>query len=639
MLGILVAGTTLFAGQATETVRLQDLDYRAMTQEWSSPKAGKSVDGNPLSIGGVKFADGIGTHATSELSLRLNKAAVEFTAQVGIDDETTNRPSVQFFVFVDGKVKFDSGVMHRQDKPKPVRVDLRGARTLRLLVTDGGDDIDNDHADWADAKLTVLPGRRKELTTQAIVEPAPAIYMKTSPKPEIHGARVVGFTPGRELLFRIPATGKGPLRYRVQGLPNGLHVDEKRGIIAGTVDKPGRFDVKVTVEGPAGKDSRGLRIVAGQNQLVLTPTMGWNSWNVWGLEVDDQKVRAAADSFVKSGLADYGYSYINIDDGWEAGRAADGEILTNKKFPDMHALTSYVHSLGLKVGIYSSPGPKTCGNYEGSWQHEYQDAKTYAKWGVDFLKYDWCSYGNIAPNGSLTELQKPYILMREALDASGRDIVYSLCQYGMGDVFNWGKKVGGNLWRTTGDINDSWGSMSRIGFAHSEKAHGAGPGGWNDPDMLVVGRLGWGNPRPTRLTPNEQITHMSLWALLAAPFLIGCDLTKLDPFTKALLTNHDVIEVDQDPRGRAATRRRKDGDTEIWARPLWDGTYAVGLFNRGLERAKVKVDWKDIAPGLPASMPVRNLWQRKDLGSMTSFSASIPAHGAVLIRVGEISKD
>jgi len=640
MVGILFAGTMLLRAQGTETVRLQDLDYRSMVQDWEAPRASQSVDKNPIRIGGQTFADGIGTHAQSDLTLRLNKAATSFSSMVGVDDEKEGRGSVRFRIYVDGKQAADSGVMRGNDKAKQLTVNLKGAKTIRLVVEDAGDGIDSDHADWADAKFTILSGHKKDIKAAvASLEPTMKIAMTPPARPEINGARVVGFTPGKELLFKIPATGKAPLSYNVEGLPAGLHIDEKRGIITGTVDKPGRFNVQVTVTGPAGKDSRGLQIIAGYRKLALTPPMGWNSWNVWGLNVDANKVRAAADVFIKSGLADAGYTYVNIDDGWEAGRSKTGEILTNNKFEDMHALTTYVHSLGLKMGIYSSPGPQTCGGYTGSWQHEYQDAKSYADWGIDYLKYDWCSYGNIEPNPDLAGLQKPYTLMRNALDDSGRDIVFSLCQYGMGDVYNWGKQVGGNLWRTTGDINDSWNSMASIGFAHSEKAAGASPGGWNDPDMLVVGRLGWGSTRPTKLTGNEQITHISLWSLLAAPLMIGCDLTQLDPFTKALLTNHDVIEVDQDPRGRAATRVSKMGDTEVWARPLWDGTWAVGLFNRGPDKAKVRANWSDIAKGLDTSLPVRDLWQRKDLGAFTNgYSATVPAHGAVLIRIGQIEK-
>ena len=339
---------------------------------------------------------------------------------------------------------------------------------------------------------------------------------------------------------------------------------------------------------------------------------------------------------VKSGLAAHGYQYINIDDTWEAGRSASGEIQTNQKFGDMRALSDYVHSKGLKLGIYSSPGPKTCGGYEGSYGHELQDADTYARWGIDYLKYDWCSYGGIAGgDNSLEALQKPYRVMSAALDSSRRDIVFSLCQYGMGRVWEWGAEVGGNCWRTTGDINDSWGSLQGIGFNQDGHERHAGPGHWNDPDMLVVGRLGWGpNIHSTHLKPNEQLTHITLWCLLSAPLLTGCDLSQLDPWTVSLLTNDEVLDVNQDPLGRPAGRRSQQGLLEVWARPLWDGTTAVGLFNRGPEQATVTAKWSDL--GLKGRLPVRDLWRQKDLGSFdASFAAVVPAHGAVLVRIGQ----
>jgi alpha-galactosidase len=375
--------------------------------------------------------------------------------------------------------------------------------------------------------------------------------------------------------------------------------------------------------------------VGGTRRLALTPPMGWNSWNVWAGAVDAEKVRAAADWMVKSGLAAHGYQYINIDDTWEAGRDSSGEIQTNQKFGDMRALADYVHSKGLKLGIYSSPGPQTCGGYEGSYGHEQQDAETYARWGIDYLKYDWCSYGGIAGRGAgLEALQKPYRVMRAALDTVPRDIVYSLCQYGMGNVWEWGAEIGGNCWRTTGDINDSWGSLQRIGFSQAGHEQYAGPGHWNDPDMLVVGRLGWGpNIHPTRLTPNEQITHLTLWCLQSAPLLIGCDMAQMDPWTVSLLSNDEVLEVNQDPLAKPAGRRSQQDQVEVWARPLWDGTMAVGLFNRGIERATVTARWSDL--GLHGRQPVRDLWQQKNLGSFDgSFAVPVAGHGAVLVKIG-----
>jgi alpha-galactosidase len=646
--------TALFIAQALTQVRLESLDLRNVVQDWGTAKAAKSVDGNPLKIGGVAFDHGVGTHANSWIRVRLNGNALEFRASVGIDDETNKRGRLEFRVWVDGKKKWGSGHMRADMAPMAFRVSLVGAKEMLLEVEDGEDGIDHDHADWADAVITVKAGTPPPQIVKTIVQVDPAIKIAMgNPKGVmIHGPRVIGTTPGRPFLFRVPVTGLGQREFGIPKggatgihippihiargiLPNGLTLGND-GIIRGKVTKAGTYKVTVQAGHGLASDRREYTIVAGLHKLAMTPPMGWNSWNIWATAVDAGKVKASADAFIKAGLADYAYQYVNIDDAWEGGRDANGFIETNKKFGDMKALADYVHSKGLKLGIYSGPGPKTCANYEGSYQHELKDAQQYAKWGIDYLKYDWCSYDQIAKDHSKPELIKPYALMRNCLDQVDRDIVYSLCQYGMGDVFVWGKNVaGGNLWRTTGDITDTWRSMSDIGFSHNFKSAFTVPGGWNDPDMLVVGKLGWGpNPRPTRLTPNEQITHITLWSLLAAPLIIGCDLTSLDPFTKALLCNHDVIEVDQDPLGRAATRRIVIADHEVWARPLWDGTTAVGLFNRGHERGQVVADLARL--GYRSAQPVRDLWQMKDLpGNTMMLKATVPAHGAMLFKVGK----
>ncbi len=623
------------SAQQLRSILLQDLDLSSMTQDYGAPRKAATVDEHPLTMGGKKFATGVGTHARSEMVINLGGTGKRFTATVGVDDETEGKGSVRFLVYGDSSLLADSGVMKGNQQPKEITADLSNHKTLRLVVDDADDGIDHDHADWGEATITYSGDKKPESAGAVKPEPPMKIYHNTATKPEINGPRVVGTTPGHDFIFRIPVTGKGPFTFIERGLPVGLSLDTKTGVISGQVKAAGKYVVQVIAYGKSGRDTRDITIVAGDHMLALTPPMGWNSWNVWGTSVDANKVRAAADSFIKEGLANSGYSYVNIDDAWEGGRDADGEIQTNQKFGDMGALGTYVHSLGLKLGIYSSPGPTTCAGYTASYKHEAQDAKTYAKWGVDYLKYDWCSYGGIEPNPDLAGFQKPYAVMRKGLDACGRDIVFSFCQYGMGDVFNWGKELGGNLWRTTGDITDTWRSMSSIGFSHSPKAVGAGPGGWNDPDMLVVGKLGWGDhPRPTRLTQNEQITHISLWSMLGAPLIIGCDLTQLDSFTKDVLTNHDVIEVDQDPLGKVATIAKKDGSSEIWTRPLFDGTVAVGLFNRGTEKTKIVVRWQDI--GLSGMQPVRDLWLRRDLRpGQVGYSFDVPAHGAVLIKVGK----
>jgi alpha-galactosidase len=374
---------------------------------------------------------------------------------------------------------------------------------------------------------------------------------------------------------------------------------------------------------PAKRPIPTLHKVAG-NGLAKTPPMGWNSWNKFAERVDDAAVRATADAMVSNGMKEAGYVYVNIDDTWQAGRDAQGNILTNKKFPDMKALADYVHSKGLKIGIYSSPGPNTCAGYEGSYGHEEQDAKTYAAWGIDYLKYDWCGARNLYTD---QEMQAVYQIMGDALLRTGRPILYSLCQYGRNEVWKWGGDVGGNAWRTTGDIRDAWDSMSKIGFAQGDLAPSAGPGHWNDPDMLEVGNGG--------MSDDEYRTHMSLWAILAAPLLAGNDLQNMSPAIHDILLNREVLAIDQDKAGKQGQRVAKSEDQEIWVKPLDDGGNAVGLFNRGAAAAQIAVNWSSI--GLSATPTrVRDLWAHRDVSpSGGQYSAEVPAHGVALLRVSK----
>jgi len=357
------------------------------------------------------------------------------------------------------------------------------------------------------------------------------------------------------------------------------------------------------------------------NGLAKTPPMGWNSWNKFAGRIDDATVRAIADAMATNGMKEAGYVYINIDDTWEAGRDAQGNILTNKKFPDMTALADYVHKKGLKLGIYSSPGPNTCAGYEGSYGHEEQDARTYAAWGIDYLKYDWCGARTLYTD---EEMPAIYQKMGDALLKTGRPIVYSLCQYGRLDVWKWGADVGGNLWRTTGDIRDTWDSMTNIGFRQNELASYAKPGHWNDPDMLEIGNGG--------MNDAEYRTHLSLWAMLAAPLLAGNDLRNMSPATLEILTNKEVIAIDQDRLGEQAKQVWKSSDQEIWTRPLSGGASAVAIFNRGKDEAKITVKWGDL--GLSKKKTVRDLWLHQDSASSgPDYVATVPGHGVVMLRV------
>jgi alpha-galactosidase len=607
------------------------------------PRAGRGQPAAPpplvFSLGGAVYAHAVPLMSDADLAIDLKGKAALFTSMVGIDDATAaGQGSVIFGVWVDGKKVADSGIMRGGDAPKMLTADLKGARRLMLAVNDGNDGTGGDNADWGGAVIIMTPdGTKPEIATIS-VEAAPLIASSRTAAPTLNYPRITGATPGRPFLFMIPASGEGPLTFAVKNLPAGLTLDAKTGVITGALKQGSRTVVDVTVTGPKGKTAGKITIVGGQNSLALTPPLGWNSWNAWGNTVTDAKVRASVDGMMASGLARQGYTYINIDDVWEGSRDANGEITTNANFPDMKALADYVHSQGLKIGIYSSPGPTTCQGKTASYQHEEQDARTWANWGFDYLKYDWCSYSQISRNPTLEDRKLPYRVMVEALRKVDRDFVYSLCQYGAGNVWEWGAEVGGNLWRMTGDIRDSWASMAGIGFQQTGREKYAGPGHWNDTDMLVVGMVGWSQgSRPTLLTPNEQLTHIALWALQAAPMLIGADLGHVDPWTVDLLGNREVLAVSQDPLGRAAGRTSSDGWVDVWARPLADGTTAVGLFNRGPEAAAMTVKFSDL--GLKASQPVRDLWLHKDLGSPRgdAFTATVPRHGVVLVKIGRPS--
>jgi len=456
-----------------------------------------------------------------------------------------------------------------------------------------------------------------------------------SSKPQINGPNVYGAKPGNPFLYLIPASGKKPLIYAAEGLPDGLKLDGSTGIITGVVSKKGDYPVTLTVKNNLGANTKKFTIKIG-DVIGLTPALGWNSWNAFGLSVNDEKVRIAAKTMIEK-LSAHGWNFVNIDDGWEAEqRAASGEIVTNQKFPDMKSTADFVHSLGLKMGIYSSPGPRTCGGYLGSWQHEDQDAKTYGDWGIDYLKYDWCSYSQVTvKNPNLDDMKKPYQVMRASLDKIPRDIMFSFCQYGMGQVWNWGAEVGGNSWRSTGDITDTWKSMSDIGFSQVAAAPHAEPGHFNDPDMLVVGKVGWGdNQHSTRLTPDEQYTHISLWSLLSSPLLIGCDMGKLDRFTLGLLTNDEVLAIDQDALGKSAQQAIKTDNYQVWIKDLADGGKAVGLFNTSDQYQTITLNRDE--NDLKGLAKIRDVWQQKYLiTSGNTYTAKVAPHGVMLVKLSK----
>jgi alpha-galactosidase len=362
--------------------------------------------------------------------------------------------------------------------------------------------------------------------------------------------------------------------------------------------------------------------------LAPTPPMGWNSWNKFACDVSEQLIRETADALVASGMKDAGYRYVVIDDCWQVGRDSVGNVLVDaERFPSgMRALADYVHSRGLGFGVYSDAGTKTCQGRPGSRGYEYQDARTYASWGVDYLKYDWCSHGTQNAEAS-------YRLMRDALDASGRPIVFSICEWGTTRPWLWARGIG-HLWRTTGDIQDCWdcrrdwggyGWVLILDLQAGLESY-AGPGHWNDPDMLEVGNGG--------MTTEEYRAHFSMWALLAAPLMAGNDIRSMTPEIRDILTNREVIAVDQDPLGRQGRKVRDDGDVEVWARELADGSRAVALLNRDTTATSVTVTWPEIGYTAGLEAMVRDLWAHRDVGRMRGrYTATVPGHAAVLVRI------
>ena len=489
----------------------------------------------------------------------------------------------------------------------------------------------------------------------------PILTPKAPKTPKVNGAKVVGAHPGAPFLYRIAATGERPMQFAAEGLPKGLKLDSQTGIITGKVKKAGTYKVTLKATNGLGSAERELRIVIG-DKIALTPPLGWNSWNVWGNSVTQEQVLASAKAMVESGLADCGWTYINIDDGWQGVRGGKwNAIQPNKKFPDMKGLSDKIHSMGLKFGIYSGPWVTTYAGHIGSSadhpdgsynfirdglcddvykldrtkvnRKEYRyfgqsfveaDVKQWAAWGVDYLKYDWY------PNDEAHTRE-----MADAIAGSGRDIILSLSNKSpWADAKVWEDCA--QAWRTTDDIRDSWASMSTIGFDGQDRwAPYCGPGHWPDADMLVVGRVGWGpNVKDSRLTADEQYTHISLWALLANPLLIGCDMANLDEFTLNLLSNTEVLDVNQDPLGVQATRLNADPTAIVYVKPLEDGSLAVGLFNRGEKPARVGFGMRGL--GLFQPVTVRDLWRQQDLGTIlpeTTWDTLVAPHGVVLVKL------
>jgi alpha-galactosidase len=611
---------------ATETVLLSSLDLGKVRQDWGQPQTDKSIDGRPLSIGGKKFEHGLGTHAVSTLYIDLKGGAQRFTAFVGIDDDVNKSPqsSAVFRVLGDGRELWKSDVMKAGHPPKKVDVNLKGMKLLLLMVGDADDGFAFDHADWADAKIEYT-GDRPETIASRLEEP---VILTPPPPftPRINGAGVFGVGPGSPFLFTIAATGRRPIVFSAENLPEGLRLDPQTGRITGSIQNRGEYIVILKAKNSLGRNQRELKIVCGDT-IALTPPMGWSSRLCFARTVDDAKVRSAAEAMIQSGLIDHGWTYVNIDEGWMS-QSNDSD--PNVKFPDMTALCDYIHGKGLKAGIAA---PRTRYNADDPMEacrQQEKDIERFAEWGFDYYKFNWATYMQVNREKALPGLKEIYQLIKTSLNKTRRDMVFSVYAPSLFRVM--GDEIGGNCWLATPDISDSWTNLSNIGFSQAGHEQSAKPGHWNNADLLVVGTIGWQNPHPTRLTPNEQYTQVSLWCLLCSPLLVSCDLTKLDEFTLNLLTNDEVLALNQDPLGVQARRVSQAQESEVWMKELDDGSLAVGLFNHGEIENKVAANWADL--GITGKQIVRDLWRQKDLGEFENqFAPTVGRHGVVLIRL------
>jgi alpha-galactosidase len=648
LVGLLVLCVTLpgFAS-GLDTVWVSSLDISKVRQSWGTPQADRSVMKKRLSVAGQIYERGLGTHSSSIAWFDLAGAAETFCASVGVDDSSGGGGSVRFKVIGDGNTLFQSGVVRSGQKAAPVNVDVRRVQKLVLAVNDAADGNSFDHADWCDARLLMTRGA-SPLAIDAPRDQAVILTPSAPPAPRIHGPVRYGSRPGNPFLYRIPTTGSRPITFSVNHLPSSLVLDGNAGIIRGTTPARGEYTITLQAKNQHGSASRTFTLVSG-DVLALTPPMGWNHWYAHYGRITDAMIREAADEMVRSGMADVGYQYVDIDDCWmNAPRNDDsmrvgplrdtrGSIVPNKYFPDMKGLTAYIHEKGLRAGLYTSPGKLTCAGFAGSYQHEAQDARQFADWGFDFLKYDWCSYGEVAAgDNSRAALMKPYDLMGSLLKEQKRDIVLNLCQYGMGNVWEWGAAIGGHCWRTAGDLGYELDRVFDVALKNAEHRAWSRPGAWNDPDYIQIGYFGdarkGGLPVQCAMGPNEQYAYMSLWCLMASPLFFSGDMTRLDPFTLNILCNPEVLDVDQDPLGQSAAVAHLNDETFLMVKDLSDGGKAVGLFNRGEFPAEVVAPWAVI--GISGKHTVRDVWRQEDLGVFDdAFRSTVPRHGVVLVRM------
>ena len=646
--------------QSIHEIWLDDLVIQKYSEGIPGISAKKNGGGETMTMVKKTYQRGIGVQSTSVLSFLLNGNATEFTASVGVDDMGNKILKHRFYVLGDGKILFESGDMKWGDLPKNIKVDLKGIQRMGLLVMVEDQGYTKVYTNFADAKILMI-GDAKPLTTPNVDEKY--ILTPPSPKtPQINSAKVFGATPGNPFLYTIASTGSRPIQFFADNLPAGLTIDHETGTISGKLTQRGIYLVQLRAKNKFGEAKKELKIKIGDT-ISLTPPMGWNGWNSWARMIDGEKVVASANAMVSKGLRDHGWNYVNIDDAWQGNRGGKlNAMQANEKFPNFKKMIDDIHAMGLKVGVYSTPwitsyagytgassnfengafpdsikNNKRAFRYIGKYRFETNDALQLAEWGVDFLKYDWRIEVNSARR------------MSTALKSSGRDIIYSLSNSApFSNVEEWTKIS--NMYRTGPDIRDSWQGLYHCTFKLDKWGPYGGPGHWNDPDMMILGNVTTGTEmHPTRLTPNEQYSHISLFALLSSPLLIGCPIDQLDEFTLNLLNNDEVIAIDQDPLGSSARLISDEDGIQTWFKKMEDGAYAVGFFNTdnyGKNPASF-FRWGNEKPknytvalaklGLQGNWKVRDVWRQKNVDLVNgAINTMIPFHGVSLYYIQPI---
>jgi alpha-galactosidase len=464
------------------------------------------------------------------------------------------------------------------------------------------------------------------------------VVLPDNPIPALHCPAKIGCTPGHTFFYRIPATGQPPLAFKAAGLPAGVSLDPTTGVLTGECAAKETDTATITVTNAKGAASMALTIVCAAGSHSLTPPMGWTPLGLYAETEDDAKIRAAADALNSTGLAAHGWRVLLVDDSWQGSRSPSGMMLPNQRFPDMKALGTYIHGKGLQFGIYSAPTQHSCSGYTGSLGHEADDARLFASWGIDYLKYEWCPV-DIDTQAAPTDEQAAFTLMRSKLDATSRDVTYAISTNGRQGPWNWADAAGADTFTIGGVVPDDWQTYTSSLIRYIGISEIAPAGHWIEPGPLLIGRSDYGNLHRSNFTPSEQMFQMSLLCLLPAPLFINCDLqnlnaNKFDKTTTAILTNDEIIAVDQDALGAAGLEMSAGPGADCWYKPLSDGTVAIGLFNKSMLPEQGDIRLADI--GLSGPQPVRDLWLHKDLDAATdSISMQVPPESVIVLKVGK----